>query len=178
MKWLVAALTGLAVAAFGTKKAMAEPEAQKIVGVSVNNTPFEMLFRKYGDQYKVPWQLLSGIAFVESSYRPEAVNYADNESIGLMQILCRPDGRGGCVNKFNISGWEGIKKSDLFFTEKNIDLAAQILAWNISNYGVRKGIAVYNAFDQRTAPAKGPFKNQTYVNRVMNRAKELGYEEV
>lgn len=170
MKFVIAALIGVVAAVFGSKKVNAA-DTPKVV----DSTPFEGLFKKYGLKYGVDWRLLSGIAFVESSYRPEAVNYADNESIGLMQILCKPNGSGGCSNKFNITGWEGVKRRDLFSSERNIDLGAQILAWNISNYGVQKGIAVYNAFDQRTAPANGPFKNQTYVNRVLMRAKELGY---
>ena len=53
------------------------------------------LFKKWGAAYGVEWQLLKAVARKESRLNPNAVNNADNESIGLMQVLCRPDGQGG-----------------------------------------------------------------------------------
>ena len=51
-----------------------------------------------------------------------------------------------------------------------------LLAWNISTFGLLRGIAVYNAWDQRSAPAAGPFKNQAYVDKVRAKARALGLE--
>ena len=143
----------------------------------IPGTPFEALFREFGGRYGVDWRLLSAIAFVESSYNPAAINYQDNESIGLMQILCRPDGSGGCSNTLPaISDFAGIKKANLLIASANINIGAQLLKWNIDQFGLSKAIAVYNAWDQRNAPDNGPFKNQSYVNKVLSKARELGYE--
>lgn len=161
----------------GSAAAGLKNESTIVANQDINlGTPYEDLFRSIGKKYNLPWQILSAIAFVESSYSPNAINYSDNESIGLMQILCRPDGSGGCANKFPVvQDWDRIKKQDLFDPVKNIEIGAQILRWNIDQFGLEKGIAVYNSWDQRLR--KPPFKNQSYVNKVLNKAKELGYEE-
>lgn len=142
------------------------------------STPYENIFIEVGKKFSVPWQLLSGIAFVESSYNKDAINFADNESIGLMQILCRPDGSGKCSNRFpEIQNWDSVRRVDLFDVKKNIEIGAQILRWNILEYQLPKAIAVYNSWDQRFKSINGPFKNQAYVDKVLKKAKELGYED-
>lgn len=133
------------------------------------------LYQRYGEKFGVDWRLIKAIALHESDENPLAVNHADNESIGLMQVLCRPDGRGGCLNRLNVEGWSETTREKLFDPEWNVYIGAQILADNIRAYGVAKGIAVYNAWDQHTAPTLGPFKNQGYVNEVLSRARALGY---
>lgn len=147
---------------------------------NIEQTPYENLFKKYASKYNLDWRVLSAIAFVESSYLPNAVNYADNESIGLMQVLCKPDGKGGCIDIDErtkwLEGWIGIKRNDLLVAEKNISVGAQILAHEASKYGLLKGIARYNSLSAQTAPPKGPFPNQSYVDKVVKRARELGYE--
>lgn len=104
----------------------------------------------------------------ESRLNPNAVNAADNESIGLMQVLCRPDGLGGCSNKFNVDGWSEATRKKLFDPRFNIRIGAQILAWNIRTYGLPKAIAVYNRWAERTALVAGPFENQSYVDAVLH----------
>lgn len=166
-------LGAVVIAGLFTKKASAD-ESKTMVGFK---TPYEDLFKKYGKQYGVPWQILSGVAYTESNYNSIAVNTTDNESLGLMQVLCRPDGSGGCINKFPaVNGWENIKRNDLLQAERNIEIASQILADNIKQFGMPRAIAVYNAWDARFYPKDGPFKNNAYVKKVLNRAKELGYE--
>lgn len=134
------------------------------------------IYAKWGAQFGVDARLLRAIAQTESSENPGAVNAADNESIGLMQVLCRPDGAGGCTNKLNVEGWTEATRDRLLDPEFNVYIGAQIIAWNIGQFGVQKGIATYNAWDQRSAPAAGPFKNQVYVNKVLKKARALGYE--
>jgi soluble lytic murein transglycosylase-like protein len=125
------------------------------------------LFRKWGTQYGVGWQLLKAVARKESRLNPRAVNNADNESIGLMQVLCRPDGRGGCANNFRVEGWREATRERLFEPEFNIRIGAQILAWNVRKYGMPKAIAVYNRWTERASPRAGPFVNQAYVDTVL-----------
>jgi len=125
------------------------------------------LFKKWGAAYGVEWQLLEAVAKKESRLNPNAVNNADNESIGLMQVLCRPDGRGGCANTLKVEGWSGATRRKLFDPDFNIKIGAQILAWNIREYGMPKAIAVYNRWAERASPVAGPFENQRYVAAVL-----------
>ncbi len=125
------------------------------------------LFRKWGAKYGVEWKMLKAIARKESRLNPNAVNNADNESIGLMQVLCRPNGRGGCANSLKVDGWSEVTRRKLFDPDFNIKIGAQILAWNIRKYGMPKGIAVYNRWAERSSPVAGPFENQSYVASVL-----------
>jgi len=135
------------------------------------------IFRKWGAVYGVDWQLLKAIAITESSLNPDAVNAADNESIGLMQVLCRPDGGGGCSNGLNVDGWSEATRKKLFDPRFNIKIGAQILAWNIRTYGLPKAIAVYNRWAERTSPVAGPFENQSYVDAVLdNNVRQAGID--
>ncbi len=133
------------------------------------------LYQQHAKTFGVDWRLVKAIAQHESRENQLAVNKADNESIGLMQILCRPDGRGGCSNKLNVQGWNTATRAKLLDADFNIYIGAQILSSNIAAYGVAKGIAVYNAWDQHAAPTAGPFKNQAYVDDVLARARSLGW---
>ena len=125
------------------------------------------LFKKWGAVYGVEWQLLKAVARKESRLNPNAVNNADNESIGLMQVLCRPDGQGGCANRLKVQGWSEATRRKLFDPDFNIRIGAQILAWNIRKYGMPKAIAVYNRWAERSSLVAGPFENQSYVAAVL-----------
>jgi soluble lytic murein transglycosylase-like protein len=125
------------------------------------------LFKKWGAKYGVEWQLLKAVARKESRLNPNAVNDDDNESIGLMQVLCRPDGQGGCANSLKVDGWRGATRRKLFDPEFNIKIGTQILAWNIRKYGMPKAVAVYNRWGERSSPIGGPFENQPYVAAVL-----------
>lgn len=139
---------------------------------SANLPTLDEVFAKWGAQYNVDPILTKSIARNESSLNPLAVNSADNESLGLMQILCRPDGHGGCTNKFNVDGWSEATREKLLTPDFNVQIGTQILAWNIQQYGLPKGIAVYNKWNERTSSPEGPFGNQSYVDRVLNFYKE------
>jgi len=134
--------------------------------LGANRPSVDELFKKWGAAYGVEWQLLKAVARKESRLNPNAVNNADNESIGLMQVLCRPDGRGGCANSLKVDGWREATRRKLFDPEFNIRIGAQILAWNIRKYGMPKAVAVYNRWAERSSPVAGPFENQAYVDAV------------
>ncbi|MFH1931044.1 MAG: transglycosylase SLT domain-containing protein [Pseudomonadota bacterium] len=137
------------------------------------------LYKKHGQRHGIDWKLLKAIAQVESSENPLAKNQLD-PSFGLMQLLCKPDGMGGCSNRLNVLDWPPVgdsgnpEKSKLFDPDYSLHIGAQILAWNIGQYGRNKGIAVYNAWSAHTAPKDGPYPNQGYVDKVLSKYRNLG----
>ncbi len=151
---------------FASHSAGASPLSVKISDASPPS--IDDLFRKWGAVYGVEWRLLKAIADTESRLNPDAVNAADKESIGLMQVLCRPDGAGGCSNRLNVDGWSEATREKLFDPRFNIRIGAQILAWNIRTYGMPRAIAVYNRWAERTSPVAGPFLNKLYVDAVLD----------
>lgn len=154
-------------------------EASSLFAKNPDVTPpgIDDLFKKWGAVYGVEWRLLKAIAITESRLNPDAVNTGDKESIGLMQVLCHPDGEGGCSNRLNVDGWSGATRKKLFDPQFNVRIGAQILAWNIRTYGMPKAIAVYNRWAERTSPAAGPFVNQSYVDAVLdNNVRKAGID--
>jgi len=126
------------------------------------------LYQRHGKQKGLDPMLLKAIAQVESSENPNAKNPAD-PSVGLMQVLCVPDGSGGCKNKFNIKGWPPDSEKALYDPDLSLHFGAQILKWNLDTYGMPKGIAVYNNWSARQDPQEGPFRNQGYVDKVLGK---------
>jgi soluble lytic murein transglycosylase-like protein len=176
-KWIIAGLAALyAGAALGRTSSGASGASSSFLDVGESLlSGFDAIYQQWGAAFGVDWRLVKAIAQHESAENPDAVNPTDNESLGLMQVLCRPDGKGGCANRLNVEGWPTITRAALLDPSTNVYIGAQILEANIAAYGVPKGIAVYNAWDQHTAPAAGPFKNQAYVDDVLRRAAALGY---
>lgn len=164
---ILAALTGVTLGVLiMTKKAEANEREASL----------DSLFEKWGDAYGVDPLLLKAHATVESGLDPSAINPAD-PSYGLMQVLCtgslkNPEGR--CLNRFNIDGWAGMTAVKLLDPETNIKMAAQIVRWNVDTFGMPRAVAVYNRWDQRTAPQAGPFANQRYVDKVLAEYRRLG----
>jgi len=166
---------GIAIAVFGlwffSRKTKEEPETpwelhEGGITPMAQTVTLDSLYQKYGLRFGVQPSLLKALAIVESSENPNAKNPTD-PSVGLMQILCVPDGKGGCKNKFNIIGWPPGKEADLYDPDYNLSLAAQIIRWNIDTYGFNRGIAVYNSWEARLSPEWGPFPNQSYVDKVL-----------
>ena len=154
---LAASVVGLIGAAilFTRKAAAAE-----------NMSDYETLFKKWAAIYQTDWRLLMAHALAESNLDSAAVNKSD-PSYGLMQVLCQHKGTGICTNVFNVDGWAGMTAGRLMDPDTNIRIGAQIIAYNVRTFGMPRAVAVYNAWDQRKAPQAGPFKNQSYVNKVL-----------
>lgn len=135
------------------------------------------VFSKWGNAYGVDPNLLKAIAMRESSLNPNAVNSADHYSVGLMQILYRPsdpyDLDSPPSNVFDVDGWNEASYDKLRDPDFNVKIGAQILAYNIRTFGLPRAIAVYNSWDQRSAPRDGPFKNQDYVDAVLSNYQSL-----
>lgn len=127
---------------------------------------FDPLYKKWGQAYGVDWRLLKAIAKAESSENPIAKNPAD-PSYGLMQILY-PQKLPAVEN------WPPESVEALYDPDYNVSVGAQIIGWNVTTYGLKRGIAVYNRWDSRLDPENGPFGNQAYVDRVWAYYVELG----
>lgn len=127
---------------------------------------YDDLYKKHATGKSFDWKLLKAIAIVESNENPSAQNPAD-PSYGICQVLCQPDGSGGCKNALNIIGWPppGGYES-LLNPDTNLYYASQILDWNVKMYGDKKGVAVYNSWAAHLDPQNGPFVNQDYVDKV------------
>lgn len=126
----------------------------------------DALYRDAGAAYGVDWRLIKAVAVVESSENPKAENRRD-PSIGLMQLHCTEDAQGRCINRFDIDGWAGITREQLLDPRTNVRFGTQILAWNLRHFGLRAGIACYNAFTVCRTRQREPFRNAAYVDKVM-----------
>ena len=131
------------------------------------DSPKELIpiYKKYGEIYSVDWKLLRAIAQAESDENPDATNYSD-PSYGLMQILY-PNHLPA------VNDWPPASADDLYDPDYNVKIGAQIIAWNIKNYGYQRGIAIYNAWEARNSPVFGPFPNEVYVNKVLTNVRKL-----
>ena len=141
------------------------PGAKTIINGGITVT-LDDLYESHGRQKGLDPILLKAIAIVESSENPNAKNPSD-PSYGLMQILCQPDGQGGCKNRLNVLDWPPQSSERLYDADYSLHIGSQILRWNIDQYGFNKGIAVYNSWTAHNDPQNGPFCNQVYVDNVL-----------
>ena len=162
------------------------------IATSAMAVDYDVLFQKHGAAHGVDWRILKAIATVESQLNTRAEN-PDGLSAGIMQIHCDPHGRGSaargqepvaaapahgtaCRNRFDIAAWPPATRADLYDPDYNIAIGAQILAWNLRNYGQRKGIAAYNQWSARKTQRGEPFPNQHYVDKVLRTYRQLKTE--
>lgn len=133
----------------------------------------DAMYRAHAHAQGLDRRLVKAIAIVESNERADAV-HVESQSIGLVQVLCRDDGNGGCANRLvNVAGWPPSSRDVLFDPNYNLLIGTQILAWNIRTYGQRKGIAAYNQWSARKTPRGEPFPNQYYVDKVLRTYRQL-----
>lgn len=166
-------LGALALYAMRSKTPVAELPMEKFTSTKPESFGLDYLFEKYGQLNSVDPLLLKAVATAESNLNPKAVrnNPPHDVSVGLMQILYLPSIPGDLSsppsNRFNVNGWKDATFERLQDPDFNIMIAAQILSYNLRIYGYPRGVAVYNSYSARNDPAQGPFRNQTYVNRVL-----------
>ena len=142
-------------------------------GSAAPATSLDDLYRKHGHRYGVAPALLKAIARVESSENPAAINPSD-PSYGLMQILYQGDPDRPPQNRLPaVADWSTVKTAgELLDPDRNLQIGAQIIRWNIRTYGLDKGVAVYNRWGSRLETS--PFTNQPYVDKVLRHYHELG----
>lgn len=127
---------------------------------------FDALYQAEAAKHGLDWRLVKAVARVESSENPRAENRRD-PSVGLMQLLCKYDAQGRCTNRLRLDGWAGVTREQLLDPATNVRFGTAILAWNIRTYGLRRGVACYNAFRACLDAQAEPFSNQAYLEKVM-----------
>lgn len=180
---IIAGIVGVVLFAFSRSAQGASVNAPE-KPVAPAPVSLDSLFDQIGEARGVDPDLLRAVAYVESSLRIDAVrwNPPSDVSVGVMQILAVPP--TGIVGKprddedyiptndLNVSGWPASFQS-LKNPALNIDIGAQILAWNIRNYQYPRGVAIYNNWAARHAAVGGPFPNDAYVAKVLARLSKL-----
>ncbi len=115
------------------------------------------LFKEHGERTGVPWQLIKAVVTLESGLNPQPKKTIPKEGTRAINLK-KADGGWGVLFEFN----------------RNIQMGVDILHWNLKLYGFLKGIATYNLWQESSSPAKGPFKNQDYVDMVIGQFQQYG----
>lgn len=158
------------------------PEAES--GEVNQPMPLVNLYAEIGTARGVDPDLLRAICMKESLERSDVIrwNPPSDVSVGIAQVLCTPpqgatpDANYVCQNRFDIDGWP-VAFDDLKNPRICLDIAAQILHYNLSTFGFPRGIAAYNNWSARLSGMNGPFPNQQYVDDVLfNLAKVKGQQ--
>lgn len=100
-----------------------------IVGKDGRISPYDNLFRKYGEMYRIDWKLLASIAYQESNFEVNAVSWAGAK--GLMQIMPKT------------ASDYGIDPDSLFYPDVNVLVAVRLLN------DIRKSLVGVKDNDQR-----------------------------
>jgi membrane-bound lytic murein transglycosylase MltF len=156
------------------KNSGAESEMQKF-------SQIRTFFRKYGDQYDLPWLLLAAQGYQESQL--DQTRRSQVGAVGVMQI--KPSTAAG--NPINITGVESS-------TEKNIEAGAKYLRFIVDQYfknepmdRLNKGLfalASYNAGPARVSGLRkktatmGLNPNLWFANVEVAAARDIGRETV
>jgi hypothetical protein len=115
------------------------------------------LFKAHGERTGVPWQLIKAVVKLEFELNPQSEKTIHKEGTQASNLRKADGGRGV-----------------LFEPNRNIRMGVDILHWNLKLYGFLKGIATYNLWQESSSPAKGPFKNQNYVDMVISQFQQYG----
>ena len=159
----VGALVGLAL--LGMLKGAQGSAANRVVQYHRSDlSPIQALVQSEAEARGMDPKLAEAIVKVESNWDPKAVS--PENSYGLMQVLCQPDGAGGCKNRFDIVGWPPASALALLDPAVNVPLGMQILAYDVHRFGTWHGVAAYNDWGARWDPPGGPYRNQAYVDKV------------
>jgi len=133
-------------------------------------TAFDACFETVSQESGVSADLLRGIARVESSGRPSAVNYSHltktaSIDIGLMQINSR---HLGALKRF------GIEKEHLYEPCTSINVAAWLLVDLFRRLGTSwEAVGAYNAACSKLKGEKCRAARDTYIRKVQNAMKSL-----
>lgn len=83
-----------------TENKLSSYEYQKFIEHSESRLPqYKKIFKKFSQQYHVPWTLLAAVAYQESKWSPEAVSYTGVK--GLMQLTAKTAEYVGIKNREN-----------------------------------------------------------------------------
>ena len=113
-------------------------------------------FHKASQTYGIPADVLQALAFVESSYRVNAINFKSND-FGIMQI-----------NEFNIKAYGFSKQKLLTDVDYSINAGAKVFKWFYDRYPLDEAIKRYNCGTRRKCVRYKSVKKYLYkVKRAM-----------
>ena len=126
--------------------------------------PYAALVRRGSDRHRVDADILHAIIEAESGYRPDAES--PRGAKGLMQLM--PD----TVARYNVH--------DPFDPAANIDAGARHLRQLFDRFGMRGGLAAYNAGEGSVRRFRGvpPYpETHRYVDRVLEIVDEIRMQD-
>ena len=126
----------------------------RLPGPYSTDRPYAGLVRAAADRHRVDVEILHALIEVESGYRADAVSRRGAR--GLMQLM------PATVERYNV--W------DPFDPAANIDAGARYLRYLFDQFGMRGGLAAYNAGEGTVRRFHGvpPYRETTqYVDRVL-----------
>ena len=121
---------------------------------ALSKKPFATLIRAAADRHGVADNLLHAVIQVESAYRPNA--QSPRGAMGLMQLM------PATASRYNVG--------DPFDPAANIDAGTRYLRLLLDSYGMRGGLAAYNAGEGSVIKFKGvpPYsETRNYVERIL-----------
>lgn len=129
------------------------PAAQPL-GPYATRRPYSQLVRAAADRHRVDTEILHAVIEVESGYRADAVSRRGAK--GLMQLM------PATVERYNVQ--------DPFDPAANIDAGARYLRYLFDQFGMRGGLAAYNAGEGAVGRFHGvpPYRETVrYVDRIL-----------
>ena len=121
---------------------------------ALSQKPFATLIRDAAHRHGVADNLLHAVIQVESAYRPNA--QSPRGAMGLMQLM------PATASRYNVG--------DPFDPASNIDAGTRYLRLLLDSYGMRGGLAAYNAGEGSVIKFQGvpPYsETQNYVDRIL-----------
>lgn len=116
--------------------------------------PYEDIIAAAADRHRVDAEILHALIEVESNYRADAVSWRGAQ--GLMQLM------PVTVERYNVQ--------DPFDPAANIDAGTRYLRYLFDQFGMRAGLAAYNAGEGAVARFHGvpPYRETVrYVDRIL-----------
>ena len=129
-------------------------QALDIGSETIPKKPFARLIRAAADRHGVADELLHAVIQVESAYRPDA--QSPRGAMGLMQLM------PATASRYNVG--------DPFDPAANIDAGTRYLRLLLDSYGMRGGLAAYNAGEGSVIKFQGvpPYsETRNYVERIL-----------
>ena len=138
----------------GGTASRADPAVDPFVSKEVPLSPYDRIIRSASEQHDIADELLHALIAVESSYRADAES--PQGALGLMQLMPGTARDYGVKNPFNPA--------------ENVNAGAQHLRSLLDKFGMRAGLAAYNAGEASVRRFGGvpPYaETHRYVDRIL-----------
>ena len=122
----------------------------------MNNEELDELFKMHGQRTGIPWQLIKAIIQLDKKYTYYIKNIVEKEAMELAGSKHR----------------NALNSLPRWYTQ--ISMEVDIISNYMKLYGLLKGIAMSHSSGERSSPANGPFKDQEYINSVIDTFIDIG----